>query len=128
MGRLRPEASAAAPASAAICGVCGLNLTQTHEWSPTKEVYHCEGQSKAAQPHHHNAPTWGKCWKCGKPLGCARCAGHTVEEAFCRRCGTWGTKEAFVVQGLLGGETVEQYPAEWAHDYFAARSSRDQSV
>jgi hypothetical protein len=128
MGKLRPEASAAPPASSAICGICGLNLTQTHGWPSTMAVYHCEGQSKAGQSHHHDAPTWGDCWKCGKPLGCARCAGHTIEEAFCRRCETWGTRAAFVAQGLLVGETLELYPAEWHRDYMAARSFRDQGA
>ena len=127
MGRLRPEASAAGPASSAICGSCGLNMTSEYGWSAETVIYHCEGQSKCG-PHHHHAPTWGTCWKCRKPLGCARCAGHTIEEAFCRRCRTWGTKAAFVAQGLLVGETLELYPAEWHRDYFAARSFRDQGA
>jgi hypothetical protein len=125
MGRLRPEASAAAPASSTVCGICGLNMTQAHGWPAGTAVYHCEGQSKAGQPHHHHAPTWGKCWQCDKPLGCARCAARTREEAICWRCQMWGTREAFAVQGLLGGQLIEDYPAEWHDDYFAARSFRD---
>jgi hypothetical protein len=112
-------------AGAAICGACGLNMSSVHGWPATMEVYHCEGQSKAGRSHHHSAPTWGNCWHCGKPLGCAKCAAHTIAEALCRRCKVWGTKEAFVEQGLLGGQAIEDYPAGWHHDYFAARALRN---
>jgi len=126
MSKLRPniEASAMSPTSSAICGVCNLNMTREHGWPANMDVHHCEGQSKAGRPHHNGAPTWGDCWKCGKPLGCARCTTRTIDEAFCRRCKVWGTKEAFVAQGLLGGQTVEQYPLGWHRDYFAAHAFR----
>jgi hypothetical protein len=128
MGRLRPEASAAAPASSAICETCSLNLTREHGWTSTMAVFHCEGQFKSGAPHHHHAPTWGNCWRCRNPLGCVRCAAHAIAEAFCRRCGVWGTKEALVAQGPLGGQTIEDYPAGWHHEYFAARAFRDRGA
>jgi hypothetical protein len=113
---------------AAICVVCGLNLTREHDWSATMPVYHCIGKSQAGQPHHSNAPTYGNCWKCAKPLGCGGCGARSIGESFCWRCKVWGTKEAFVEQGLLGGQTVEQYPAGWHHDYYAARAFRTGSA
>jgi len=109
----------ASAAIAAVCGVCNLNLTQTQQWPGDRQVFHCQGQSKAGAPHHHPKPTWGNCWKCGGPLGCARCNGRSLEEALCRRCGVWGTKEALVHQGLLGGQRVEDYPPEWREAYVA---------
>lgn len=115
-------------AGTAVCGTCGVNMTLQHGWDAATAVYHCEGRSKAGAPHHHHAPTWGNCWKCGKPLGCARCAAHSLAEAFCRLCCVWGTKEGLVEQGLLGGQTIEDYPAGWHHDYFAARALRDRSA
>jgi hypothetical protein len=43
----------------------------------------------------------------------------------CSRCRTWGTREAFIEQGLLGGQMIQDYPMEWHDDYFAARSLHD---
>jgi len=115
-------------ANAAICSTCGINLTREREWQASWEVFHCTGQSKAGAPHHHTAPTWGECWRCGKSLGCARCAARTISEAFCRNCKVWGTKEALVEQGLLRGQRIEEYPTRWHHEYFATRSFPDGGV
>jgi hypothetical protein len=112
-------------ASAAICGACGVNLTREQGWPAASAVFHCQGQSKAGQAHHDRKSTFGNCWKCKGPLGCTRCAGSSIEEALCRRCGVWGTKAALVYQGLLGGQRIEDYPAEWHDEYFAARAFRD---
>jgi hypothetical protein len=130
MGKIKPrtETGKGNATTGAVCKDCHLNLTMEHDWPTTARVYHCEGQSNVGQPHHHRTPTWGKCWKCGKPLGCMRCAAYSIVEAFCRRCGLWGTKEAFVEQGLLGGQTVEQYPAGWHDAYYATRSFRNQGA
>jgi len=46
----------------------------------------------------------------------------------CWRCRTWGTREAFIEQGLLGGQVIKDYPVEWHDDYSAARSFRDRGA
>ena len=124
MGKLQPrtEGIIGTAATAAVCTICNSNLTREHEWPATMAVYHCEGQSTAGRPHHHHHPTWGNCWKCAKPLGCVKCAAHSIEEAFCWRCKCWGTREAFVYQGLLGGQAIEDYPAGWHHAYRERRA------
>jgi hypothetical protein len=129
MGKIKPQTEAsAAGGTAAICGVCNANMTQTQGWAPGSQVFHCEGQFKAGAAHHHHAPTWGNCWKCGKPLGCARCSAHSLAEALCRSCGVWGSKEALVEQGLLGGNAIDDYPTGWHSDYFAVKAFRDRGL
>ena len=129
MGKIKPRTEVStAGALTRTCSVCNVNMTLEHGWDATMAVYHCEGPSKAGAPHHHHAPTWGDCWKCGKPLGCARCAAHSLAEALCRRCAVWGCKEGLVEQGLLGGQTIEDYPAGWHGDYFATKAFRDRGL
>jgi len=130
MGKIKPRAESSAHNGStigAICAICHVNMTLEYEWEAGTPVFHCEGLSRVGV-HHNHRPTWGNCWKCAKPLGCVRCAAHTIAEAFCRRCGVWGTKEALTEQGLLGGQTIEDYPTGWHHDYFAARSFHRQGA
>jgi hypothetical protein len=126
--RLPAEVTFAAPALAAICGVCNLNMTREHGWPATMAVYHCDSRSKHGRSHHHNKATWGDCWKCKRPLGCGKCAARTLEEAFCMHCGVWGSREALLEQGLIVGQTIDQYPAQWREDYLATQSARTQSA
>jgi hypothetical protein len=86
----------------------------------------------AREPHdrrfldHFGKPTgglakpWGDCWKCGKSLGCTICTTTNATEILCRRCGAWGTPEAFEHHGPIvpGGRIryvadLAEYLAHW---------------
>ncbi|GEM_PF-5503678 len=108
----------------AFCPECGADLGALG-WKPQTPVFHCEGgRALFAQmtnphlPHHSPAPPHPPCWRCGAPMGCARCAGP-LEELICRDCNVLANKAALLARGLLPGQTIADYPAHWHPDFFA---------
>jgi hypothetical protein len=70
------------------------------------------------------ARSYGQCWKCHAPLGCAMCTTRNVLEVLCRRCAAWGTFEAFEHHGpIVPNPKVptpaaeHEYPEEWRRSY-----------
>lgn len=70
------------------------------------------------------APSYGRCWKCKRSIGCAMCTTPSVTEVMCRSCAAWGTFEAFEFHGPIVANAkvpnparFEEYPAEWRAKY-----------
>jgi hypothetical protein len=70
------------------------------------------------------ARSYGRCWKCHAPLGCAMCTTTNVLEVLCRRCAAWGTFEAFEHHGPVvpnpkvpAPAKEAEYPADWRRHY-----------
>jgi hypothetical protein len=115
-------------APALICARCGADLS-VYGWPRGAPVNHCEGGmalfariTTPHLPHHCPSPAHPPCWKCGAPMGCARCAGPQAE-LICRRCNVLANKAALLERGPLRGQTLADYPAQW-HAEYAARTAR----
>ena len=67
--------------------------------------------------------SWGECWKCHAVLGCTTCTTGNGREVLCKRCGAWGTKEAFQAHGPIVSMRYGQparfgeYPPDWRVGY-----------
>lgn len=70
---------------------------------------------------HRPGKRWGNCWSCGQTLGCTICTTSNALEVLCRRCGAWGTLEAFEHHGTIvphpngriPSRPFEAYPPQW---------------
>lgn len=109
-----------------VCRDCGADLS-AQGWRAGTPVYHCEGGmalfariTTPHLPHHCPTPTHPPCWKCGAPMGCARCAGPATE-LICRRCQVLANKTALLAGGVLRGQTLDDYPPDWHNEYAARR-------
>lgn len=94
---LEPSGSGGEKDRCPVAG-CGERLRPGRE-------FHCTGSRVAWQstswvvPHHgHTAAK--RCWKCGAPMGCNRCAG-IVTERLCTHCCVWTNPLAFAHHGPI---------------------------
>ena len=74
------------PDEHAVCGECGVDLTERDGWS-AGPVVHCRRSEPSLKPKgpHHGRRRW-RCPLCGRNLGCDRCSGRIAAEVFCEPC------------------------------------------
>lgn len=121
------------------CSTCGETMPKEYWYGsgPPPDPTHCDGTQVAWQtmrldtPHHGPRPLWPPCWKCGKSLGCPKCAGM---HPLCKRCAAWGTPAGLAENGPIlntvpmmakrGGiraPEVVDYPLKFQEAYRRAR-------
>ncbi len=116
------------------CPDCAESFPRSGIWRDGK-IAHCKGDSasfgaKLRGEDHHAARLHPRCWACGASLGCERCSGKRVELICVEHSdgrppiklhqglgAVWATWEALCEHGLLTGQKLEDYPAEWHRKY-----------